>query len=51
MYRRNKNLRDMIGGTAIENNKVVRKQKLILKSGYCKPGFSRTNNLSCKQVV
>ena len=41
----------MIGGTIIENNKVVGKQKLILKSGYCKPQFSRTNNLCCKQDV
>ena len=34
-YRRNKNLRYMIGDTNIENNKVVRKQKPILKSGQC----------------
>ena len=49
-YSRNKNLRDLIGDTTIENNKVVIKQKLILTSGYCKPCFSRTNNL-CNQVV
>ena len=48
-YSRNKNLRDLIGDTTIENNKVVIKQKLILTSGYCKPCFSRTNNL-CNQV-
>ena len=51
VYHRNKNFRDMIGDTTIENNKVVRKQKPILKSGYCKPCFSITNNLCCKQVV
>ena len=47
-YRRNKNLRNMIGGTTIENIKVVRKKKPILKSSYCKPCFSRTNNDCCK---
>ena len=41
----------MIGDTTIESNKVVRKQRLILKSGYYKPCFSRTNNLCCKQVL
>ena len=30
-YRRNKNLRDVIGDTTIKNNKVVRKQKSTLK--------------------
>ena len=46
-YRLNKNLRYVIG----ENSKVVRKQKPVLKNDYCKPCFSRTNNLCCKQVV
>ena len=46
----NKNLRYIIGDTTIKNNKVVRKQKPTLKSGYCKPWFSRTNNLYCKKV-
>ena len=41
----------MIGDTTIETKKVVGKQIPILKSGYCKPCFSRTNNLCCKQVV
>ena len=50
-YSRNKNLRDMIGDTNIENNKIVRKQKPILKNGYCKPCFSKTNNLCCKQAA
>ena len=49
-YSRNKILRDLTGDTTIENNKVIRKQKLILTSDYCKPCFSRTNNL-CNQVV
>ena len=41
----------MIGDITIENNKVVRKQKPMLKSGSCKPSLSRTNNLCYKQVV
>ena len=41
----------MKGDTTIENKKVVGKQIPILKSDYCKPCFSRTNNLCCKQVV
>ena len=35
----------MIGDATIENKKAVRKQKLLLKSGFCRPCFSRTNNL------
>ena len=50
-YRRNKNLRDMIGGTTIKSNRAVGKQRTILKRGYCKPCFSRTNSLYCKQVI
>ena len=41
----------MIGDTTIENKKVVKKHKPTLKSSYCKPCFSRENNLCCKQVV
>ena len=37
-YRQEK-LGDAIGGTTIKNNKVVKKQKPILKSGYFKPCF------------
>ena len=40
----------MIGDTTIETKKVVGKQIPISKSGYCKPCFSRTNNLCRKQV-
>ena len=38
-YRRNKDLKDMIGGTTIESNKLAREQKPILTSGYCKSWF------------
>ena len=50
-YGRNKHLRDVTGGTTVENSEVVRKQKAILKNCYCKPCFSGTSNLCCKQVV
>ena len=50
-YRRNKNLRNMMGDTTIENNKVVRKQKPVLKNGYCKSCFSKRNKPFCKQVA
>ena len=50
-YRRNENLRDVIGDTTIENNKVVGKQKPISNSSYCKPSISRTKDLCCKQVA
>ena len=33
-YCRNKSLRDKIGDTTIENNRVVRKQKPMLKSAF-----------------
>ena len=35
----------MIGGTTIKNNKVVRKQKPILKSGSCKLAFQEQTAL------
>ena len=50
-YRRNKSLRDVIGDTTIENNKITRKWKPVFKSGYCKPWFSRTNNFCYKEIV
>ena len=48
-YRRNKNLKDIIGQTTLRNNKVVRKNK-TLTPGKCSPCRSRYNNLCCKQV-
>ena len=44
-HRRNKNLRDVIGDTTVKNNKLVKKQKPTLKSGYFKPCFSSADNL------
>ena len=49
-YRKDKNLKDIIGDATIENNKVLRKQKLILlKEGYCKPCLWKINNLCCNR--
>ena len=49
-YRRNKNIRDLIGSNTIENNKVKRKRKVNL-NGSCSPCLSKYGNLCCKQVV
>ena len=49
-YRRNPNLRDMIGQTTMKHNKVERKSKKVQK-GRCSPCLSRPNNLCCKQVT
>ena len=48
-YRRNTNLRDIIGQTTLRNNKVLRKNK-NLTPGKCSPCRSRYNNLCCRQV-
>ena len=29
----------MIGDATIENKKAIRKQKVILKTGFCRPSF------------
>ena len=47
-YRRNKNLRDLIGQTTLVNNKVVRRKEL--KTGTCRPCLTRYNNLCCKHI-
>ena len=47
-YRRNKNLRDLLGQTTISNNKVSRCKPN--NNGKCKPCLTRTGNLCCKQV-
>ena len=49
-FRRNKNLRDIIGQTTLKNNRVVRKNK-HLSPGKCTPCRTRNNNLCCKQVL
>ena len=49
-FRRNKNLRDIIGQTTLKNNRVVRKNKHC-SSGKCTPCRTRNNNLCCNQVL
>ena len=49
-YRRNKNLKDLIGQTNIKNNKVNR-TTLKPKTGKCRPCLTNTKNLCCKQVL
>ncbi|XP_066925555.1 uncharacterized protein [Clytia hemisphaerica] len=48
-YRRNKNLKDLLGQTSISNNKVSRKQQKL--KGKCQPCLTRTGNLCCKQIM
>ena len=47
-YRRNRNLKDLIGQTTIKNNKVVRQKKK--SQGKCRPCLTKTNNLCCRQI-
>ena len=48
-YRRNRNLRDLIGQTHLSKNKKITGYKK--KSGKSSACLSRANNLCCKQVV
>ena len=49
-FRRNKNLRDIIGTKLIENGKV--KRKFINKiQGKCTPCLANNRTLCCKQIV
>ena len=48
-YRRNRNLKDLLGQTRISKNKVVKiKEKLI---GKCSPCLSRPDTKCCKHIV
>ena len=48
-YRRNKNLRDLLGQTTISNNMVKRPQKRSI--GKCQPCKPNRSNLCCKQLI
>ena len=48
-YRRNKNLRDLLGQTTISNNLVKRPKARLL--GKCKPCKPNRNKLCCKQLI
>ena len=49
-FKRNKNLKDLIGQTHLSKNKKVINKKQT-KHGACSPCFSRANNQCCKQVI
>ena len=48
-FKRNKNLKELLGGTHIANNKRVTPKKLT--TGKCSPCLSKRGNLCCKQLV
>ena len=48
-FRRNKNLKDMIGQTRISGGKVLRNK--ILKEGKCTPCLSRPDTKCCKHII
>jgi hypothetical protein len=48
-YKRNQNLRDMIGQTKISRNRVIR--KTTKKRGRCSPCLGRTDCLCCRHIV
>ena len=48
-FRRNKNLRDMLGGMKLENNRRIVKRKP--KSGYCGPCLRQVGNICCKHII
>ena len=47
-FRKNKSLRNIIGQTTIQNNKVVRRNHY--GKGQCQPCYSRSRNQCCKQL-
>ena len=49
-FKRNKNLKEIIGGTHIENGKV-KKFNIPPRAGKCAPCLSSTRTLSCNQVL
>ena len=49
-FRKNKNLKDILGQKNIRNGKVERKLNIKNKKGWCRPCHSRNFNLCCQQV-
>ena len=49
-YKRNRNLKEIIGSNKILNNKVIRKKKAEKKHLFCSPYYTRRDNLCCQQV-
>ena len=49
-FRRNKNLKELIGSNKIAKNKVKKRQIQKLKPGKCSPYLTNLRPLCCKQV-
>ena len=50
-FKRNKNLKELIGSSKIEKNIVKRINKSTLKPGKCSPRFGNNRTLCCNQVI
>ena len=50
-YKRNRNLKEIVGSNKILNNKVIQKKKAEKKHFFCSPCYTRRNNLCCQQVA
>ena len=48
-YKRNRNLREIIGSNKILNNRVIRKKKAEKKHLLCNPCYTKRDNLCCQQ--
>ena len=47
-YKRNRNLKEIIGSNKILNNKVIRKKKAEKKHLFCSPCYTRCDNRCCQ---
>ena len=50
-FKRNKNLRELIGQVHLKNDKPIKPGRRNISKGYCKPCLTRMNNLCCKQIT
>ena len=48
-FKRNKNLKDLIGGNKLQNNQKV--TRTTSKSGHCGPCLSQIGNICCKHII
>ena len=49
-FKRNRNLRDLIGQKTLLNDKVHRNKDIRSRKGWCSPCNTRRNNLCCSQI-
>ena len=49
-FKRNKNLKDLVGQKTLLHNKVQKRKKTKDRKGWCSPCNSHGNNLCCKQI-